>query len=713
MPSQEPVRMDSSKWPAEGVKNGVQKTTITQTFSTNLPHRPKHHDGVADNSTRTSKHPTYADIARARMTESLPMGRAVEQEPGPPPLGSLHSRGKPLICLPAVSMSCDHMPNALLHNSTEPTAQPTVVDPLHDGAETQGKHRHGAAGIPKLQDKPSVDLVELKRELTLPWRETYRTGYGVDISTGDSTATCALTSFHTSSTKQRPKSVESSHSIFLVEAGDQFQDGVGLKLVFGTTEITAGYLPMEMKMQIRSMITSTASRRMFFVHFKAIADYDPEYLPTEIGLRESVQGLTYPEFRRQYGDFYIAGFKLSASCEVFILCQMNEEIDSHDILRIEAGAHLYSIIMGELSYADSNAQAKKSTRLDQLIRMKGCSKLALAGTPVISIKAALENLLQDAVGEKEFAYLNHYSTLDSTIPREIENVYICLFEKSKEIKMHCKTLQNFLRHPACHRSQAERAKMENALKVHEVHQQNLAHPSTINERYTASYEIESNLRTLMDLKSDLEARYHLMWSVKKMKIEVKFIPPAGASRTSRWECGKSEHDLVGGGDSSQGNEFREVMFGSGQKALCVRWTANSTAPWNRAPDSLLGRKQFMEFRTRRNQEHSRSKIASFGAPRTSSIPVGSQEKLAFEWVGDPIYVLGWSLSVGTICKESDIRVLGENNCILSNYLSIQLDTSKAAQWTCQVMFVPQHSHKFPDLQVAHFDELRHSFSYGW
>jgi hypothetical protein len=134
----------------------------------------------------------------------------------------------------------------------------------------------------------------------LPWRETYRTGYGVDISTGDSTATCALTpSFNTASTKPRPKSIESVHSIFLVEAGDQFQDGIGLKLVFGTTEITAGYLPMEMKTQIRSMITSAASGRIFSVHFKAIADYNPEYLPMEIRLRESAQVLSYPEFRRQ------------------------------------------------------------------------------------------------------------------------------------------------------------------------------------------------------------------------------------------------------------------------------------------------------------------------------------------------------------------------------------------------------------------------------
>ncbi|KAK7018751.1 hypothetical protein VNI00_016237 [Paramarasmius palmivorus] len=676
----------------EDVERGMQKTTTTQATSSKPP-QSQHRERTADRSSwghgpanRTSQSQSYAEALRNGKTEHPPMASASGRESGPHMPSLPQSQNNKSTCLPPPSTSCDPRPNVLLHMPTEAMVESTPINAIHEVAESQSKHEH--VEDLKLQDKSNTDLINVSRQLRWPWRESYRIGYGVDISTGDSTATCALTSFNTVSTKQRPKDVEFSQSIFIVEIGEQFQDGIGLQLVFGTTEITAGNLPMEVKIKIQSMISSTISGRMCFIHFKATAEYEPEYVSKDIGLEKSVQDLTYQEFREQYGDFYIAGFKLSASCEGFLLCQMSEEINTDHLLQMEASAHLSSLLMGEFGYAESKTHTEKSTRLHQLIRTKGCSKLAFASSPGKSDdpKAALETLLQNAVGEKEFAYLYHYSTLDPTIPRLIERVYTRLFDKLEKIKEHCKVLQDFLTHPASNRTKVEHAEIKNALNLYRSDQQKLAHPSTIKEWYIASSEMEAHLLKLKDRKLDLEIRYHLMLSMKNMRSDVKFLRPTGASRTSRWECGKSERDLLVGGENKLESGSREVTFGSGQKVLYARWTATNVAP-------RRGPKQFVEFRTRRKEEHS-----------SKTTPVGNQEKLVFEWVGNPVYVLGWTLSVDRICRESDIKVSEENNCILSDYLSIHIDKSKVAQWTCQVFFVPQDTHTFLEFQVPRCGE---------
>ncbi|KAK7024495.1 hypothetical protein VNI00_016246 [Paramarasmius palmivorus] len=491
---------------------------------------------------------------------------------------------------------------------------------------------------------------------------------------------------------RKPKNIQISHSVFIAETGENLSGGIGLSASIGTTAITSGNLPIEMKAKLLSAKFNSMSTRLFFVHCKAVAEYSPEYfVRDDVHWKEQIKILNTEGFRERYGDYYVAGCRYRASCEILILCQMHDDLESRQ-LQIEARAHLWSVLQGGVSVESSRSNTGMSEIVDHTLSKNGCSTSALGDNVVQSIPAVLENLLQNAHGEKEVAYLKHYSTLNPNIPCETEAIRVGLFRKLDKIDAYYKALQDFMDHPASRRSNIEYTKIKQAVDTYKFDQQNPARPD-VHELWTSSSEAEAKLEELMKLKVSLEASYELMQAMKHIDISRRLRTSNGARREFRWECGKQMRDLVGTpGNDEQG--YHCVTFRSGHRAYWAEWTTH-IAP--RRTFALDPDPQYMEFRTKVCSPT--KKMASL--VRTSPIPGGNKESgpLKYEWTGEPVYILGWSLSARGFKKEPKITVDGEqsNNCILSDYLSIELDTSTSAYWKCQVMFVLQHSHTFPDL----------------
>ncbi|KAK7024496.1 hypothetical protein VNI00_016248 [Paramarasmius palmivorus] len=550
---------------------------------------------------------------------------------------------------PPASSKTTHIQNSDKQppRSTDPTphTESTIIEIQDPGVAQRRQKNELALESVTVKREPGTGYVDLDTGIEVHWRERYRPGYGVDICTCKTTNTSAFQNDlpDIDNSPRKPRRVEIVHSLFVVETGEAFAGGIGLSASLSTTGVTAGHIPMETKAQLLSMTSTSASAKTFIVYCKAIAEYSPEYFPRgDIPWKEETQNQSYDDFRRHYGEYYIAGCKYTSSCEILISCQMHDEIDTKQ-LQAEARAQLWSILMVDGGYQKMNAHTMKSTTLDYALKKKGCSKLELHPDATESIPAILETLLQSAQGEKEIAYLNHYSTLDSTIPRTIERIHIDLFYQMNKIDKDYNIIQSFLKHPASYRSNAERAGIVKAVEAYEQYKKDPARPPVLDQWGILS-RIEADFGALVKLRSDWEAAYELMRDMKTVNLDVRFLPPNGASQECRWECGKSMNEILEAKRDARG--IQEVTFRSGQKAWLATW---STTTETQSRLNLQNRKQFMEFRTLERKPQQSVIVHS----AYSMHPEASRDSgLLYEWHGEPVYVLGWSLWVEGLLRAS-------------------------------------------------------------
>uniref|UniRef100_A0A0W0G2T3 Uncharacterized protein n=1 Tax=Moniliophthora roreri TaxID=221103 RepID=A0A0W0G2T3_MONRR len=579
-------------------------------------------------------------------------------------------------------------------------------------AVQQAKSNKEVAKEPK-----STPYTDLNQEVKLPWGETFRLGYGIDALTGDPTTRCALAPFRMRDSRRRIKSTNTTINVLHWDDLKQLADGIELEAGVGTVNAASFQLPVEMRAKLSSMLSTSTSAKTLLVQYKTVGEFEVEFLPRDIALKPELKRLSAKDFREQYGDYYIAGCQYGYSCRAIIVCRMNQQVDSSSF-EAEAKAHVENILRAGVKSTDAKDHSNKCTMLHVVIDTKGCSAAmsSISDGNIQSVAATLRSLAQvtkNAQGTPLTAYLHHYSTLDNSIlPRRLEGLNYNLFTKAQRMRLYYAQLQAFLLHPALRMFVSDRNKIDKALKAFEHSRRKLIYLSPADKKRVSECEsVYKDLQDLNERSSLLNARYEFIRGVKNMDTNIKYLPPTGTSKLFRWVCGKT-----GGRMQENVCGFQCVSFGPRYKAYEAEWTSPMTSV-SKGQILLIklggsGGKQFMEFNTVPLSALSLKSLPGSAKTRPAgvfAVPVPGdkrekeKERFSYQLVGDPVYVLGWSLSCEWDGKyvedEPEIKVQGENNCILSDHVSIGLDTSRAAQWTCRVTFVFQRSFNFPDLSL--------------
>ncbi|KAK7032508.1 hypothetical protein VNI00_013077 [Paramarasmius palmivorus] len=596
--------------------------------------------------------------------------------------------------------------------SPNPISTSRTLKPPVTSEERQAKTR-SLEVPPKREDKDHVlarprPYTELHQEVKVPWGDTFRLGYGVDALTGDPTTRCALAPFRESSTRRRIKTTNTTINVLQWDDLKQLADGIELEAGVGTVNATSYQLPVELRAKLSSTLSASTSAKTVLVQYKTVGEFEVEFLPKDIALKKELRGMAALDFREQYGDYYIAGCQYGYSCRALVICRMNEQVDSNDF-EAEAKAHVENALRIGVKSTDSKDHANKCTMLHVVIDTKGCSAnmSTISDSNISSITATLRSLAQvtkNAPGTPQAAYLHHYSSLDhAVLSRRLEGVHYDLFKKAHQMRLYYAHLQAFLVHPALRTFDSDRTRISQALKAYENNRRKLVYLSNADKKkISASESVYNDLRALKDRSSLLNTRYEFIRRVKNMDTTIRSLPPTGSSRVFKWECGRT-----GGKPEGTSDGLRCVTFGPGERAYEAEWTS----PMTKGRMLLfggIGAKPYMEFGTVPLSSLSRKSLppSKTRPPGMFAVPVPGQSKeetFAYQLMGPSVYVVGWSLSVDWDGKyieyDPEIKVQGENNFILADCVSIRLDPSRAARWTCRVTFVFQPSFNFPDLNL--------------
>ncbi|KAL0575371.1 hypothetical protein V5O48_006602 [Marasmius crinis-equi] len=557
---------------------------------------------------------------------------------------------------------------------------------------------------------------DLEQRVEIPWDKTFRVGYGVNALTGESTTRCALSPFKDLSSNPKRKIAETKTTLDVIHWKDlkNLTDGYELEGGIGTGSFNVGLHPaVEFRAKLASVLSKSTSARTVLIQYRSAGEFEGEWLQ-DISIRPELVRGGMKEFREQYGDYYVAGYRRGYSCRAVIVCQVNEKGTS-ETFEAAAKAHVEKVITFGGSKDEGTTEARNCTLLHVVIDTRGCESPELISLGSMgdfrSVAKTIQSLAKStrkAAGTPLVAVLNHYSTLHTTIPRRIEGIHSTVFTRAREMRELYTHLQAFLIHPALRTFEGDRTKINKALKTFEAARRTFLLQQLNKTKSDKEYEeIYKELKNLKDRSFTLDSRYEFIRSVKNMDRSIRKLP-SGNSGTFRWVCGKT-----GGKVKEVAGGCQVVSFGPGYKAYEVTWTSPMT---NVSKTELLfqkfgktGAEQHVEFKVLPRADvpnppeiPKSKKHGLFAVPYNDAEGSGSQERFTFQMVGSPVFIIGWTLLCereGGSQNEPLIQLQDEQNCILSDHLSIRLDTSRPAKWTSQVTFVYQISYDFPDLNL--------------
>ncbi|KAK1220754.1 hypothetical protein PQX77_016468 [Marasmius sp. AFHP31] len=594
----------------------------------------------------------------------------------------------------------------------------------------------------------SLPHTDLEQEVQIPWVETFRLGYGVNALTGESTTRCALQRFAPGA-KHTRKISKTKTTIDVIHWNDlkNLTDGYEFEAGVGTGTINIGVDPaIEFRAKLASVLSKSSSARTVLVMYRSVGVFEMEFLPENISIRKEVMG---NEFREQYGDYYVAGCQAGYSCRAVIVCQINETASSESS-EAAAKAHVEKLVTVGGSWGEGTTESKDFTLLHVVVDTRGClpelSGLGSMSGPrsVAETLKTLANSTKKPPGTPFTALLHHYSTLNPAIPRRIDGVHNTVFTQARKMRELYAHLQAFLVHPALRNFRNDRTNINKALEAFESARRTILIPKYTNTQdYKSMYE---QLKSLSDRSFTLDSRYEFIRGVKNMDCTIRTsnlpstststspsgVPKgrrSGASTRStkwQWECGKTGGKVT---DTACGLQI--MSFGPGYKAYEVTWTSPlmSQSKSEALLSSVgLGSKvsamKYMEFKVLPKTDVPNPpripKVKGHGIFAVPYLPPDTEggtsgegqesdvERLTFTMVGAPIFIVGWTLSCewpetgsGDSRNQPSIRIEDHGNTarnfVLSDHLSIKLDVSKPAKWTCRVTFVFQMSYDFPDL----------------
>ncbi|KAJ6486443.1 hypothetical protein C8R47DRAFT_523013 [Mycena vitilis] len=283
-----------------------------------------------------------------------------------------------------------------------------------------------------------------------------------------------------------------------------------------------------------------------------------------------------------------------------------------------------------------------------------------------------------------------------------------MFDRARLMRGTYAYLQASLLHPALQEFPYNHRTINAVLKRFEDQRKSMVQIATDDQRKKID-ALQRDLTSSKDKADALIRRYDFIRIVSAMNKGIVSHPPTlvNGLHFYRWDCGKT-------GALKKVTELKEynlVCFEPSYKAFELEWQSPVTdgAPallnWLGLPSA----RENMTFDTRNSANilpplpppsskgHKLSKVRhaerpSGGPPNTDTFSFCLADH-------KPVYILGWSIS----CywpegkAEPTIEVDHPSNHILSDRLSISVDTSRSTQWHCKVTFVIRSSNNFPDL----------------
>ncbi|KAJ3800629.1 hypothetical protein GGU11DRAFT_372615 [Lentinula aff. detonsa] len=312
--------------------------------------------------------------------------------------------------------------------------------------------------------------------------------------------------------------------------------------------------------------------------------------------------------------------------------------------------------------------------------------------------AALPKILTDPKGTPRIGILYHYSSLKGCNLSRSVTVHSDVFAKIHEMRDIYDDLQTYLEHPAFQAEyyirDAERVR--SAIRAFEKKRKNLVRNLKL-DRKSKRLQDTDLYAQIAEAKNKAEAlmkRHEFIAGVKAMPRKVSRTSNLGAkdSLIFFWEGGK-----VGGRLKKKMKHYSEVTFGPGFDAYEAEWESPLVTPLN----------PFMKKFSRSDHPDQMNFIRidpeEVNGEKGRVGDGNDKEFFNFRLAGGKVYVIGWTLSCiwdgkaepGPVIQLDD----GENNFMLSDRLSVKLDTSRPTKWHCRITFVFQSKYMFPDLKL--------------
>jgi hypothetical protein len=151
--------------------------------------------------------------------------------------------------------------------------------------------------------------------MNIPWSENFRPGFGVNALTGEFMARNAFRPFKMVESSKPGKSRISVERLQWKGVKD-LQDGFEME-VGGTVNVPC---PIGANAKIASVLSQHKSTSTILVQYKVDANFAIDYIP-DVRLKEGLDKLPDNDFRKQYGDYYIAGYQKAYSCRMIAVCK--------------------------------------------------------------------------------------------------------------------------------------------------------------------------------------------------------------------------------------------------------------------------------------------------------------------------------------------------------------------------------------------------------
>jgi hypothetical protein len=157
----------------------------------------------------------------------------------------------------------------------------------------------------------------LETFIKIPWSENFRLGFGVNALTGEFIPRTALRSGWKSRKSADPGKTQTVVKRLQWKEVEELQDDFEIK-VGGTVNALC---PVGANTKVASILTKDASKSTLLMQYKVYHDFEPEWIPDHVDLKEGLDKLSDKEFRGTYGDYYVAGCQKAYICRIIVVCK--------------------------------------------------------------------------------------------------------------------------------------------------------------------------------------------------------------------------------------------------------------------------------------------------------------------------------------------------------------------------------------------------------
>ncbi|KAE9404711.1 hypothetical protein BT96DRAFT_403700 [Gymnopus androsaceus JB14] len=266
------------------------------------------------------------------------------------------------------------------------------------------KERAPSASV---QPKKPVATTELQRQVKIPWSKTFRLGFGVDALTGEFTTRDALTPFKMTGSPRHNEGmtyIDTLHWNGIMSLEDQYDVEIG-----GTINIPPAAVSMNTR--ISSLLAKKSSVTTVLIQYRVIGEFEPEFIPSNVALKDGLAKLSDDVFRREYGDYYLAGLQRGYGVRMVIVCQIESKTVTEK-LEVEAKTLVENFFKAGAGHSNSETRSKNCSMMHVMIETYGCSPNAahlskglLSPTDAL---AALPKILEKPKGTPRIGILYHY-----------------------------------------------------------------------------------------------------------------------------------------------------------------------------------------------------------------------------------------------------------------------------------------------------------------